>query len=810
MMRRVWDITTGVPAFLVALVWLMVLVTIGTVAQAEMPLVVAMEVYFRNVLVWLGPLPVPGMPIVLGYLAFGLLVQLGKTTLRRSTLGSWLAHMGVLLLIASGLAATLLMEPGYVAAMEGTATRHWQGEGATESTPPGEWPTIGLLPFQITVTTFNHRFHPGTTIPAHFSSHVIITPDGGVPWEATISMNEPLRFMGYTMYQSSYLLPEKGPPISILAVVHDRTRMLPYIATGVLALGVLLQLLGRRRAAVVLLPLLMVGQTWALDSGTLGQLPVQHQGRVKPLAAVAETAVPFVVGRKVGDAEAMRILTAWLVAPESAGATPLVIPASKLPPMVGLRLNESNIYAPADVVAALMPHQQVVEQLRKAPAGELSKGQSDLLNLTDRVETLLSLVRTFSLLQPIGQSETVTVGEVWEQRETLLPLVAKGDERALAQAAVLRELRPEQPNGLLRVIPPAEVGGEWLSPWLAWQQKHKLNAQQLTAMEAWQRVMANPDDKAALDVLMVVGAQAASPLRLRLEMVWLHYPPISLAIVPLLVALVLGFVRPRFVLPVAMVGWLLLGLGMVVRMVILGRPPVATLYESVLFVAWGSLGLAIVFRKSSSAILPAGVLVAIGLAAISHGLTQGQDTMGMLTAVLDTNFWLATHVLTITGGYAASLLVGGLGLWSLLQRVTRVKKDVRKKTLRVMGHLTLWAMLLVATGTLLGGIWASQSWGRFWGWDPKENGALVLTLWLVMVMHLRFLKPCPTRWMVAAAAGTPVVVALSWFGVNLLGVGLHSYGFATGLAGGLALFCALYGSVVIGLLVFDRVNTYED
>jgi ABC-type transport system involved in cytochrome c biogenesis permease subunit len=261
---------------------------------------------------------------------------------------------------------------------------------------------------------------------------------------------------------------------------------------------------------------------------------------------------------------------------------------------------------------------------------------------------------------------------------------------------------------------------------------------------------------------------------------------------------------------VALVGWGLLGLGLVVRMVILGRPPVATLYESVLFVAWGSLGLAMLFRRSSGAILPAGILVALGLSVVSHGLTQGQDTMGMLTAVLDTNFWLATHVLTITGGYAASLLVGGLALWALLQRATLAKREARRKALRVMAHLTLWAMLLTATGTLLGGIWASQSWGRFWGWDPKENGALILTLWLVMVMHLRFLKPCPTRWMLVAAASTPVVVALSWFGVNLLGVGLHSYGFATGLAGGLALFCAGYGSVVIGLMVFDRVKPYED
>lgn len=808
---------------MLALVWLMVLVTIGTLAQADMPLVAAMELYFRRPVVWLGgAVPVPGVPPVLAFISFGLLVQLGRTKLRRSTVGAWLAHMGVLLLIVAGLAATLLMQPGYVAAPEGHPTRLWQGEGATESTPPNEWPVIGLLPFEITVTTFNHRFHPGTNIPAHFSSNVTITPDGGVPWQATISMNEPLRYMGYTMYQSSYLLAEGAPPVSILAVVHDRTRLLPYIATGVLALGVLLQLLARRRvAAVLLLPLLMAGQAMAVDSQALGQLPVQHQGRVKPLAAVAETAVPFVLGRKIGNDAAMDVLAAWLVTPESIGRTPMVLPASKIPPMVVLRLNPNGIYAPAEIVAALLPHQAMVEALRLAAPSQLSKSQTDLLALTDRVETLLSVARTFSLLQPVeaptgamaralGTSRTLTLGDVWERRAALAGPAQRGDAQALAYAAQLREMRPEQPNGLLRIIPPGVEDGAWLSPWLAWQQKDELTRNQRAALNAWATLMANPDDAVALSVLNGASAEAFSPLKLRLEMLWLHYPPISLAVVPLLVALGLAFWRPRFALPAALAGWALLGFGMLVRMVILERPPVATLYESVLFVAWGALGLAMVFRKSSQAILPAGVLVALVLAVVSHGLTQGQDTMGMLTAVLDTNFWLATHVLTITGGYAASLLVGALGLWVMLQRARLASRESRRRAIRVMGHMALWAMLLTATGTLLGGIWASQSWGRFWGWDPKENGALILTLWLVMVMHLRFLKPCPTRWMLTAAACTPVVVALSWFGVNLLGVGLHSYGFATGLANGLALFCAGYGSVVIGLVVFDRVKAHED
>lgn len=820
-MPRLWEMLTGVRAFVVALVWLMILVSLGTVAQGSMPMEEAMALYFRPAIVWLGVVPVPGVPVVLGYLCVGLLVQLARTRLRRGTVGSWLAHMGVLMLVASGLAATVLMQSGYVVAPEGQPTRLWQEEGQRVDVPPSAWPAIGLLPFQIRVDKFEHRYHPGTTIPAHFASLVSIIPDNGVPWKAVISMNEPVRYMGYTMYQSSFLLPEQDVPVSILAVVHDRTRLLPYLATAVLALGILLQVVARRWVAVVLLPALLSFNVWA---GGLEEVPVQHQGRVKPLAAVAEVAVPFVVGHKLTDKQAMDTLAMWLLVPSSATQTMLVIKPGKIPPGIGLEARPDNAYTLADVVRALLPMQANVEALRKADPASLSSAQVNLLALTERVETLLSIARTLAMLQPIQplsapmakalgvEDGPTSAADVYAKRALLAQLAARKGPlqvEALALAAALREVRPEEPNGLLRFVPPAQVGGDWLSPWLATQQMDKLLPHQRQTLDAWEQMMADPTDVAVAALALPV-APYASPLKLKLEMVWLHYPPISLAMIPLAVAVVLLGWRPRFAMPMALLGWGLLGAGLLVRMMILGRPPVATLYESVLFVAWGTLGLALLFRRASPALLPAGVALALGLAGISHGLTQGQDTMGMLTAVLDTNFWLGTHVLAITGGYAASLMVGGMGIWAMVQRVMRVPVAQRRKALRLLRMLGLWAMLLTATGTLLGGVWASQSWGRFWGWDPKENGALVLTLWLVAIAHLRLMKPCPVRLMLACAAATPVVVALSWFGVNLLGVGLHSYGFTTGLANGLALFCALAGSAVVGLAVFDRVKPHEE
>ena len=102
--------------------------------------------------------------------------------------------------------------------------------------------------------------------------------------------------------------------------------------------------------------------------------------------------------------------------------------------------------------------------------------------------------------------------------------------------------------------------------------------------------------------------------------------------------------------------------------------------------------------------------------------------------------------------------------------------------------LTLVALFFTLFGTILGGIWADQSWGRFWGWDPKENGALLIVMWHLMVLHMRIsgiVKPLGYCFMVSLVN---IIVALAWFGVNLLNVGLHSYGFTDNVANNLILF----------------------
>jgi ABC-type transport system involved in cytochrome c biogenesis permease subunit len=230
------------------------------------------------------------------------------------------------------------------------------------------------------------------------------------------------------------------------------------------------------------------------------------------------------------------------------------------------------------------------------------------------------------------------------------------------------------------------------------------------------------------------------------------------------------------------------------RMYIQGRPPVTNLYSSSVFIGWGAVGLALLLE----AIYRNGIGNALGAVLgsltmiIAHHLAAGGDTLQMMQAVLDTNFWLATHVTCVTLGYTATFLAGFAGILFVLLGVctTRLDKELYRSFSQIIYGVVCFATLLSFTGTVLGGIWADQSWGRFWGWDPKENGALLIVLWNALILHARWAGLVKQRGMAVLAIAGNMVTGWSWFGTNQLGVGLHAYGFNNTLASGLTVFWA--------------------
>jgi cytochrome c-type biogenesis protein CcsB len=283
---------------------------------------------------------------------------------------------------------------------------------------------------------------------------------------------------------------------------------------------------------------------------------------------------------------------------------------------------------------------------------------------------------------------------------------------------------------------------------------------------------------------------------LKREIIYNQVHPFRLAyIIYLLAALVLAFAlqfpKKSFL---RSAGLLTLGAGLIVhisgfifRCIIAGRPPVSNMYESIIWVSLGCVVFGMVFELIYKRVY-------IGLAAASVatlGLIIGDSVPAVLDQsirplepVLRSNYWLTIHVLTITLSYAAFALAMGIGNIALSYYVRGVEEKNAEK-LRALSLFIYRAVqvgvLLLTAGTILGGVWADYSWGRFWGWDPKETWALIADLGYLACLHGRFSGWLRTYGTIASTVVCFSGVVMAWYGVNfVLGVGLHSYGFGGG------------------------------
>ena len=222
--------------------------------------------------------------------------------------------------------------------------------------------------------------------------------------------------------------------------------------------------------------------------------------------------------------------------------------------------------------------------------------------------------------------------------------------------------------------------------------------------------------------------------------------------------------------------------GFAARVAIAGRPPVTNMYESVVWVAFGTILFALVFEaiyRSRYFLLGAIPVAVVSLILADTQTLALNRAIDPLVPVLRDNFWLTTHVLTITLSYAAFALALGIGHIALGKVIRGTKPGAELfnylyRTLQV-------GVLLLATGTILGGVWANYSWGRFWDWDPKETWALITLLGYLIVLHGRIAGKWAGFGMAVGAVLAFQGVLMAWYGVNfVLGVGLHSYGFGSG------------------------------
>lgn len=223
------------------------------------------------------------------------------------------------------------------------------------------------------------------------------------------------------------------------------------------------------------------------------------------------------------------------------------------------------------------------------------------------------------------------------------------------------------------------------------------------------------------------------------------------------------------------------------RCLIMQRPPVGNLYDTIIFISAAVVLFSLLVEWLTRRRFALGLAPILGttlvLLARRYELGDANDSMDPLVAVLDSNFWLTTHVITITLGYSAGLLSAFLSAGYLLLRGLGLDggdKEFSRAITRAVYGMLCFTLFLSLIGTVLGGIWANDSWGRFWGWDPKENGALLIVLWTLAILHARlggFIRDWGIH---LSSVFTAIVVTFSWWHVNFLGVGLHNYGFTAG------------------------------
>lgn len=386
----------------------------------------------------------------------------------------------------------------------------------------------------------------------------------------------------------------------------------------------------------------------------------------------------------------------------------------------------------------------------------------------------------------------------------------------------------------LLMIPSLQQGQfSWISPWELFTSVEILDKQELFLLQkiyrAYQEHKQKDFAKAIKDYNVLVKSKLTKYKqklpRTEIELLYNQFKPFGNAKILYGLSLLLCFLTMIKTIPGLQFANLALIIpaaalhcyGLISRMLILERAPVSNLYETFVFVGFICviLGLILHFQISALKSTNLGVLLAsisgFLLLMISGKFAAEGDTMQVLIAVLNSNFWLSTHVICITIGYAGTFAAGIVGHVYLTKQLLNHKQadiSVELKNLAAVIYGILgFGICFSFLGTMLGGIWADQSWGRFWGWDPKENGALLIVLWTAVLFHSRLCGIIKQDGLAIGSIIGSIVVMLSWFGVNLLGVGLHSYGFTSGIASYLLTYIICEIIFIITYAIIRRIRS---
>ena len=545
-----------------------------------------------------------------------------------------------------------------------------------------------------------------------------------------------------------------------------------------------------------------------LDLSKLGKVPVLVGGRVKPLDTVARNSLLIIHGKQELGLKDSRRLTAmqWLTdvifnAPVADQYPVFLVQNADVLGLFGWEQRDQKDFSFAEFSPFLKKIDDQGAMSERVESVQRSAYQSAIVNLRN---SLALYQRLKNSVQPEGEKNFAAEVIALERGR---PAADKNSAKGAVDdvATLIRRYEKVSQMAYLLAVPPGNAAGLTIAAGTSsqWQSMgdsmlHSAGSGDLhpivreyallgDAYRAGNRSLFN--QHVDLITRWFAQAQPNAAKRAAFEFLFNRLQPFTQSMALYLLAFLLAcfswlawsrtLSRSAFYL-------LLLALaihtfGLVSRMYLQERPPVTNLYSSAIFIGWGAVIVALILERIFRDGIGAACAGAIGFITliIAHHLAGSGDTLEMLQAVLDTNIWLATHVVAITTGYSAMFLAGMLAIIYVIRGVlTRSLTKVTADSLTRMTYgVVCFATFFSFVGTVLGGIWADQSWGRFWGWDPKENGAVLIVLWCALILHARWGGYIRQRGLMIMAIFGNIVTSFSWFGVNMLGVGLHSYGF---------------------------------
>ncbi len=557
----------------------------------------------------------------------------------------------------------------------------------------------------------------------------------------------------------------------------------------------------------------------------MGSLPVLHDGRIKPLNS-AVTSIMMMISEKQyvktpsGNKQLpLEWFLTLLTDPETAHNTPIfLIDHPQVKALINHPQKKGKYFSINDIHNRIATIFTQADYASQTDAHKRNSFQRDIIQLQNKLNLYLGLQA--SLLPSPELSYTEDLKTFTRLIPTVLPFLSDVDnatslsqtqnQQLLQFIQLFQSYKSSEDRAIMRFIPSLEfpqdtTKWEITGPHILSQIKTKLPAhpliasltQLLDAYRSQNHVQFNR-------ILGDINSKQIYGKSLLRQTMTEHYfilaNPFFLALLLYLASMFLlfcSYVRfPAFLQQLTLYcfksAFFLHTVGIVLRFYISGRPPVTNLYSSAVFVGWFAIVLALFLEKRFKNTLGILVSTLIGFSTliIAHHLSFQGDTMALMQAVLDSNFWLSTHVITVTMGYSGTFLAGFLAIIYILCGLytQRLTPTLSKQLYAMVFGIACFSLLFSFIGTVLGGIWADQSWGRFWGWDPKENGALLIIIWLAIMLHARIGGFVQAKGFMVMAVFGNIVTSFSWFGVNMLGIGLHSYGFMDSAVMWLVLF----------------------